>query len=79
MVDDGIKSALLFLNYNIGASGREEYKGKQGAVALNSAAVPFSCTFFEVVLMQFLMKPLETTAFIKKQKPPPLLGSGDSW
>lgn len=26
MVDDGIKSALLFLNYNIGASGREEYK-----------------------------------------------------
>jgi hypothetical protein len=31
------------------------------------------------VLMQFLMKPLETTAFIKKQKPPPLLGSGDSW
>ena len=51
----------------------------KGAVALNSAAVPFSCTFFEVVLMQFLMKPLETTAFIKKQKPPPLLGSGDSW
>lgn len=29
MVDDGIKSALLFLNYNIGASGRKEYKGKQ--------------------------------------------------
>lgn len=29
MVDDGIKSALLFLNYNIGASGREEYKGEQ--------------------------------------------------
>lgn len=26
MVDDGKKSALLFLNYNIGASGREEYK-----------------------------------------------------
>ena len=41
---------------------------KKGAVALNSAAVPFSCTFFEVVLMQFLMKPLETTAFIKKTK-----------
>ena len=37
-----------------------------GAVALNNAAVPFSCTFFEAVLMQFLMKPLETTAFIKK-------------
>ena len=35
MVDDGIKSALLPLDYNIGASGREEYKGKQeGAVAL---------------------------------------------
>ena len=29
MIDDGIKSALLSLNYNIGASGREEYKGKQ--------------------------------------------------
>lgn len=29
MVDNGIKSALLFLNYNIGASGREEYKGEQ--------------------------------------------------
>lgn len=29
MVDDGIKSALLPLDYNIGASGREEYKGKQ--------------------------------------------------
>lgn len=29
MVDDGIKSALLFLDYNIGASGRKEYKGKQ--------------------------------------------------
>ena len=50
MIDDGIKSALLFLNYNIGASGREEYKGKQeGAVALNSTTVPFSCTFLEGV------------------------------
>ena len=40
MVDEGIKSALLPLDYNIGASGREEYKGKQeGAVALNNAAV----------------------------------------
>ena len=39
---------------------------KSGAVALNSAAVLFSCTFFEVALMRFLMKPLETTAFIKK-------------
>ena len=39
---------------------------QKGAVALNNAAVPFSCTFFEAVLMQFLMKPLETTAFIKK-------------
>ena len=29
MIDDGIKSALLSLNYNIGASGREEYKEKQ--------------------------------------------------
>lgn len=29
MIDDGIKSALLSLNYNIGASGREEYKGEQ--------------------------------------------------
>lgn len=29
MIDDGIKTALLPLNYNIGASGREEYKGKQ--------------------------------------------------
>lgn len=29
MIDDGIKYALLSLNYNIGASGREEYKGKQ--------------------------------------------------
>ncbi len=29
MIDDGIKSALLPLDYNIGASGREEYKGKQ--------------------------------------------------
>lgn len=29
MVDDGIKSALLFLNYNIGASEREEYEEKQ--------------------------------------------------
>ena len=29
MIDDGIKSALLFLNYNMGASGREEYKGEQ--------------------------------------------------
>lgn len=29
MIDDGIKSALSSLNYNIGASGREEYKGKQ--------------------------------------------------
>ena len=37
-----------------------------GAVALNSAAVLFSCTFFEAALMRFLMKPLETTAFIKK-------------
>lgn len=36
MIDDGIKSALLPLNYNIGASGREEYKGKQGAVALTT-------------------------------------------
>ena len=41
-------------------------KAEKGAVALNNAAVPFSCTFFEAVLMQFLMKPLETTAFIKK-------------
>ena len=39
---------------------------KKGAVALNSAAVLFSCTFFEAALMRFLMKPLETTAFIKK-------------
>lgn len=29
MVDEGIKSALLPLDYNIGASGRKEYKGKQ--------------------------------------------------
>ena len=29
MIDDGIKSALLSLDYNIGASGREEYKEKQ--------------------------------------------------
>lgn len=29
MIDDGIKSALSSLNYNIGASGRKEYKGKQ--------------------------------------------------
>lgn len=29
MIDDGIKSALLPLDYNIGASGREEYKGEQ--------------------------------------------------
>lgn len=29
MVDDEIKSALLPLDYNIGAFGREEYKGKQ--------------------------------------------------
>lgn len=29
MVDDGIKSALLFLNYNIGAFEREEYEEKQ--------------------------------------------------
>lgn len=42
----------------------------EGAVALNNAAVPFSCTFFEAVLMQFLMKPLETTAFIKKKTIP---------
>ena len=41
-------------------------KKQKGAVALNSAAVLFSCTFFEAVLMQFLMKPLKTTAFIKK-------------
>ena len=29
MIDDGIKSALSFFDYNIGASGREEYKGKK--------------------------------------------------
>lgn len=29
MIDDGIKSALIPLDYNIGASGREEYKGEQ--------------------------------------------------
>lgn len=29
MIDDGIKSTLLSLDYNIGASGREEYKEKQ--------------------------------------------------
>lgn len=29
MIDEGIKSALLPLDYNIGASGREEYKGKE--------------------------------------------------
>ena len=29
MIEDGIKSALLSLDYNIGASGREEYKEKQ--------------------------------------------------
>ena len=29
MIDDGIKSALLSLDYNIGASGREEYKENQ--------------------------------------------------
>lgn len=29
MIDDGIKSALSFFDYNIGASGRKEYKGKQ--------------------------------------------------
>ena len=29
MIDDGTKSALSSLNYNIGASGRKEYKGKQ--------------------------------------------------
>ena len=52
---------------------------EEEAVALNSAAAPFLACFLRRVLMHLLMKPLGTTAFIKKQKPPPLLGSGDSW
>ena len=57
MIDDGIKSALLFLNYNIGASGREEYKGEQkrdggkphlflwecDAVGVGCTEIKFSC------------------------------------
>lgn len=35
MIDDGIKSALSSLNYNIGVSGREEYKGKQKEMRKN--------------------------------------------
>lgn len=35
MIDDGIKSALSFFDYNIGASGRKEYKGKQKEMRKN--------------------------------------------
>ena len=69
MVDDGIKSALLPLDYNIGASGREEYKGKQeGAVALNNAAVPFSCTFFEACSDASLDETIGNDGFYQKTK-----------
>lgn len=44
MVDDGIKSALLFLNYNIGASGREEYKGKPHLFLRECDTVCVGCT-----------------------------------
>lgn len=57
MIDDGIKSALLSLDYNIGTSGREEYRGKQkrdegkshlffrecDAVGVGCTEIKFSC------------------------------------